>query len=196
MKQHHVIYVPGLGDPRYGKQGWALRLWSVYGVYAHYFPLIWGDGELFEPKFKRLINKIDEVYDQGHIVSLVGVSAGASAVVNAYAQRKDKINGVVCICGKLNNPQTMYPHIFIKNPAFKGSMEKLPSSLRKLSSAKRRRILSIHPLSDHSVPPADTIIPGAQEKRVISMGHVFTIATQITLGAPAFISYLKRLAKI
>jgi hypothetical protein len=195
MKQHHIIYVPGLGDPRYRLQGWSIKLWRLYGVRAHYFPLIWGDGQAFELKFHRLLDKIDELSEQGHAISLAGISAGASAALNAYAERKGKISGVVCICGKINNPQTMYPSVFRKNPAFKDSLMRLPRSLQLLNSRNRARIMSIHPLSDHIVPPPDTIIPGAKEKTVFSAGHIFTIATQITFGAPSFIHFLKALAK-
>ena len=189
--QHHIIYVPGLGDPRYGLQGWALNLWRVVGVRPHYFPMHWRGQEPFEPKFQRLLALTDSLLSQGHFVSFVGASAGASAVINAYAARP-KVTGVVCICGKLRNPQTISEYTYQKNPAFWDSMSMLSASLGQLSDAHRQKILSIHPYKDDVVPPEDTIIDGANEKSVPSVGHAFSIAFCLLLVWPTFVSFLKR----
>ena len=190
MKDHHIVYVPGLGDPRYGTQGWILKLWRLLGVRAHYCPMRWGDKEPFAPKFEKLLGIIDELIAQNHEVSLIGISAGASAVLNAFAARKDRINGVVCVCGKINHPETVRPERYKANPAFKDSLEQLQKSLGRLGPAERSRIMSIHPIDDATVPPADTIIEGAIEKTVASKGHVTTIATQITFGAAGIVRFL------
>ena len=189
--QHHIIYVPGLGDPRYGLQGWALNLWRVVGVRPHYFPMHWRSQEPFEPKFERLLTLTDSLLSQGHFVSFVGTSAGASAVINAYAARPE-VAGVVCICGKLRNPQTISERTYQKNSAFRGSMNMLPASLDRLSAFRRRKILSIHPYKDNVVPPADTIISGANEKSIPSSGHAFSIAFCLLFVWPVFVSFLKR----
>ena len=97
---HQVIYVTGLGDDRSYGQITILKSWRLWGLKPHYFPFKWADKEPFEPKFQRLLAKIDDLSTDGNYVSLVGVSAGASAVLNAYAERKN-LTGVVCICGKI-----------------------------------------------------------------------------------------------
>lgn len=187
---HHVIYVPGLGDSRARGQSALLKLWRLFGFKVHYFPLGWADKEVFQPKLERLIAKIDELKGQGYEVSLVGVSAGASAVLNAYAERKN-INKVVLICGKINNPQTIGERTYKINPAFKQSIYAVKNSLDKLESAQIKRILSIHPLVDGTVPAMDTKIQGAVEKTVLVVGHIFGIFYSITLGAPAIAKFLK-----
>jgi hypothetical protein len=112
---HQVIYIPGLGDERPFGRTFIFKLWRLFGLKVYYFPLGWADKELFGPKFKRLLTKIDELTEQGQL-SLVGESAGASAGINANAVRKN-LKNVVLIGGKINNPQTVNPVRYQQNPA-------------------------------------------------------------------------------
>src|SRR6266542_6900779 len=98
---HHVIYVPGLGDHMPHGQQLVPGYWRLFGVQGHYEPMHWNDKMPFAPKLERLIARIDELAPDGP-VSLVGSSAGASAVLVAYGARLDKVAGVECICGKIN----------------------------------------------------------------------------------------------
>lgn len=191
---HHVIYVPGLGDHRTRLQRLAPRYWEVFGIKGHCYVMHWRDKEAFAPKLARLLELIDELAKNGDKVSLVGTSAGASAVLVAYAARLDKVSGVVCICGKINHPDTIRPEKFIENPAFKESLAELQKILPKFSPAACARIMSIRPLRDGSVPPVDTIIPGAVGKVVPTVGHAFSIGTALIFAAPSIISFLKKQA--
>lgn len=190
--QHHVIYVPGLGDNHNGAQRLAPKLWEIFGIKGHSYVMNWADKESFAPKLERLLKLIDELASNGNKVSLVGTSAGASAVLVAYAARLDKISGVVCICGKINHPETIRPARFVENPAFKESLAELQKILPKLGPEARSRIMSIHPLADGSVPPSDTIIPGAREKLVPTIGHAFSILVSLAFYGPVIVSFLRR----
>jgi len=191
MKDVHAFYIPGLGDPRHKSQGLVLKAWSLYGVKIHYYPLYWSDSRQFSEKFDALLRAIDHTVQQtGGNVSLVGTSAGASAAINAFAARKQIINRVVCISGKLKNPQTA-AHRFIKNPSFKGSLDMLPASLALLTEADKSRILSLHPLHDGVVPVTDTQIEGAHEGYMPIVGHVASIAYALTLGSHRIAKFLK-----
>jgi len=191
---HHVIYVPGLGDHRTRAQRLAPKYWQIFGVKGHVFVMHWRDKEAFAPKLTRLLAMIDGLTKDGDQVSLVGTSAGASAVLVAYAARLDKVTGVVCICGKINHPETISPSRFIENPAFKESLAELQKVLPKLGLKERERIMSIHPISDNLVPPADTIIPGAREGVVPTFGHSFSIGLTLVFAAPSMMSFLKKQA--
>jgi pimeloyl-ACP methyl ester carboxylesterase len=169
-----------------------VKWWSVLGVEGYYVPMYWADKEGFAPKLARLLAKIDELAQNGDKVSLVGTSAGASAVLVAFAARIDKVSGVVCICGKINHPETIKPERFVENPAFRESLAELQKALPKLGPEARPRILSIHPLYDSVVPVADTKIPGAHEHVVPACGHAFTIATTLLFGAFGMIYFLKK----
>lgn len=189
---HHVIYVPGLGDDKTYGQDSAVRGWEKYGLSGHYFPIGWADGESFEPKLKRLLDKIDGLLHDGYLVSLVGVSAGASAVLNAYAQRPS-VHGVVLISGKVQRTHLIGGQIFSANPAFKGSAYMLKDSLKSLTPNRISRIMSIHPLRDGRVPVKDTLIPGSVEKTVPVIGHLFSIFYTVTFRGKLIADFLKKL---
>lgn len=192
---HHVIYVPGLSDHRTKAQRWApLYWWPFFGVRGHCYFMHWNDKEAFAPKLERLLQMIDSLAQNGDKVSLVGASAGASVVLAAYAARQDKVAGVACISGKINHPETVSPAHFIENPAFQESLAELQRILPKLGQGARARIMSIRPLRDGSVAPADTIIPGAREEIIPTAGHAFSIVMALTFCAYPMLKFLKRQA--
>lgn len=191
---HHVIYVLGLGDHRTRGQRLAPKYWQLFGVQGHTFVMKWGDKELFAPKLERLLALIDRLAADGSRVSLVGASAGASAVLVAFAARPDKVASVVCICGKINHPETVSPHRYTENPAFKESLAELQRVLPRLSNRQRSRILSLRPFYDDVVPVADMYIPGAHMRRIPAAGHVVSIVVALIFSAPFFIRFLKRQA--
>jgi len=155
----------------------------------------WGDKEPWQPKFKRLLERIDELHAEGHAVALVGISAGASAAINAFAARKNLIVGVVCIAGKINRPETIHPIHNRKNPAFVTSVHDCQQALKNLGPTDRKRILSRFGIYDELVKPADSRIPGAGNHYAPAAFHAVTIAMQITLGAPSLLRFLKRLSR-
>jgi hypothetical protein len=190
----HLIYIPGLGDRRLSSQRYAVSTWSRWGVEAELFEIKWYEGE-WPPKLKKLLARIDELSDQGKTVALVGASAGASAVINAYAERRTKIVGCILIAGKANRPETIGMRYISANPAFKASADQAKSSLARLTAEDRRHIQSRYALIDETVYRADSRIDGAVNKLVLSIGHVITIGSQLTLGAPSFIAFLKKQAR-
>jgi pimeloyl-ACP methyl ester carboxylesterase len=153
-----------------------LKFWQMYGLHPHYLAMHWGDGEPFQPKFDRILSAIDELHNHGHKVSLVGSSAGASAVLNAYAKRKKLVTGVVYICGKVKNEQSINERVYKRNPAFRESLAMLPDSLKALEPKYRNRILSIRPLRDGLVPVADTKIDGVREKTFTPWAMLLVLA--------------------
>lgn len=187
---YHIIYLPGLGDKYSFGQSSVLKVWRFYGLQAHYHQIGWADGESFMPKLRLIVDNIDLLTKSG-TVSLVGVSAGASAALNAYAERRSVVSNVVCICGKLKNPQTISEKELSENPAFRDSMELLPTSLSKLNTQDRHKILSIHPLIDNAVPPQDTMVEGAKERTIPTIGHVLSVAYAITLGSLGISRFIK-----
>ncbi len=191
MSTHHVIYVPGLGDAKAHGQESLTKLWRVFGVRGHYVPMRWAEGKAFGPKLQRLLDKIDELAKDGDEVSLIGTSAGVSAVLIAFAQRKSKISGVACICGKINNIDAVNPSYYRVNPAFKPALAELQEVLPTLSPLDRYRVMSIHPLFDDVVPVADTTIRGAREKAIWTRGHAFSIFVALTLFMPSIMRFLK-----
>jgi hypothetical protein len=156
----------------------------------------WADGEDFAPKFDRLLQRIDKEITTGNTVSLVGASAGAGAVINAFAARKDELNGVVVIAGKVNNPEGIGSGYRSKNPAFIESAYMVQKSLDQLDfDTDRQRIQSRYAFIDPVIPMADSKVTGGINKMVPSVGHPVTIATQLVFGAPFFLGWLKKLSR-
>ncbi len=193
-RHHHVIFVPGLGDDIWG-QGFLVRLWRLHGVHGHIHPIPWKGKEEWEPKLQRLLDEIDTYAKQGHQVSLVGASAGASAVIHAYAARKDKITGVAYICAKINGPETVSEKSYAINPAFKTSLYSLEDSLKQLSRQDRAKMHSFYSPGDHYVPYEATTVQGVAEDKLVPLMHGQAIIFSLSLGAGKLLAPLKKQAK-
>ncbi|MEK7594679.1 MAG: hypothetical protein AAB436_03520 [Patescibacteria group bacterium] len=192
--QLHIIYITGVGDHNIGGQQKAVNTWSWYGVTTEICQMNWGDKQPWQSKLDKLLATIDKSVQEGKQVALVAVSAGASAAINAFAARKDTVVGVVCIAGKINHPETIGGHYLSQNPALPTSVEACQQALKTLDDNERKRILTRFALYDNVVTTRDSKIHGARNRYVLSILHIPTIATQISLGAPSFIYFLKRLA--
>lgn len=155
----------------------------------------WADERSWEEKFQELLRHIDDLAFRGKIVGLVGASAGASAVINAYAARPKTVTGVVVIAGKINRPQNIREHYRHNNPSFVASAYAGEKSLAGLNANRRRRILSLYGLLDEVIVKKDSKISGAHNRLSPSIGHGATIATQIIFGAPYFLHFLKNAVK-
>ncbi len=152
----------------------------------------WADGETFAPKLKRLTEQINYLTSQGSRVSLVGISAGASAAVNTYAANKDKIHKLVFICGKVRSPQNVNRRYFEKNPAFKDSIYLSEANWQKLNAPDKKKMLYLHALVDGIVPPCFNKLEGVQTKTVLAFGHVVGIAVALTFYSASICRFLKR----
>jgi hypothetical protein len=195
MSQHHIIYVPGILDDIYRAQTLAVATWLLYGVHGHCHAFPWAGDENYDQKFDKLLAAIDKYADDGHLVSLVGASAGASAVINAYVARSSKITGLVYICGKINGPETVSEATYNHNPAFKTSMDQLQTNLKRLKGDDKSRMLSLYSPADQTVPHRATTIAGVEERALPSISHGRAIMYSLTVGAPIIISHLKRHAE-
>lgn len=194
-KALNAIYLPGLGDNQSYFQQLVVKLWRLRGIKGHYIELSWGDGEPFAPKLQEIIVSVDRLAAQDGPVALVSASAGASAAINAYVKRKNKICCVIFIAGKVKNAESISQATFDHNPAFKTSLALLPASLRDITNADKAKILSVRPMHDSTVPVADTKIDGVVERVLPTSGHVFSIAYAITVGFGGIARFIKQKAK-
>ncbi|HET7059970.1 MAG TPA: hypothetical protein VFH99_01470 [Candidatus Saccharimonadales bacterium] len=190
-RQHHAIYVPGILDDKLRIQSTIVATWRLYGVHGHCHEIPWAGAEAWRPKFQRLLAEIDKYHSQGHQVSLVGASAGASAVLNAYAERSDKINGLIYICAKINTPETVSQKTYDENPAFKTSLELLQANLPKLKPQDKVKMLSLYSPADGTVPYAATVIPGVKESQLPRLKHGRAILYSLSFGASGLARFIK-----
>jgi len=189
--QHHIIYVPGIADDAYHIQSLSIKSWRLHGLHGHLHAMPWLGSEEYESKHTRLLTLIDELAAKGHTVSLVGASAGASAIINAYVERPDKITKLVHISGKINNPENVGEKIYRENPAFRLSLYRLQASLNRLAEADKAKMLLLYPVADNIVPHEDAVIPGVAENRLAVSGHGFGIVDAITVQFYLIARFLK-----
>lgn len=188
---HHVIYIPGIGDARSYGQDFAIRQFAWFGITPHYLPLGWANQEGYDTKLQRVLSMVDTLHVQGGKVSLIGVSAGASAVLNVYALRQDIVDSVICVCGKINRPENIHEHTFLQNPDFRESMLRVADSLTKLNTKQRQRILSIHPWRDQVVALEDTYVEGGKNRAYPGWNHSSGIFFAATVGVPDIARFIK-----
>ena len=189
---HYILYIPGLGDERIAGQQKAVTFWRKYGVKPHVVQMYWADGQPFAPKLKKITDLIDKLAINGDKISLIAVSAGASAALNAFALRTSQVHRVALICGEIRLGARIGTNFRRKNPAFVESKDYLHDSLAQLTQKDRARIVSYHPITDTMVPPSHTKLSGATSKIMPAFGHFWGIAYGITLGAFGIIRWLKK----
>lgn len=192
-QKHYVIYVPGIRDDMFHVQSLLIQIWRLQGVRPVMFAMPWSGRGAFEPKLARLVSKIDRYKQAGHTVSLVGASAGASAVLNAYVQRKDAVSAVVYICGKINRPDTVSRQTYDKNPAFRTSLRELQHTLSRLTAADKNKCASFYSAIDTTVPYSDTTIGGVRETKLPAFRHSWAILYALSFGSHELLRAVKGL---
>ncbi|HEV2402591.1 MAG TPA: hypothetical protein VGS08_00120 [Candidatus Saccharimonadales bacterium] len=193
-QQNHIIYVPGIHDDIYHAQGLLVKAWRLFGVRGHCQVMPWFGEQSYETKIQHLQGKIDYYKAQGHKVFLIGASAGASAVLNLYADNSGSIEGVALICPKINRPETVRRATYKANPAFRTSLSILQPNLAKLTSRDKAHIIIYYSPKDGVIPHRDSRIPGVKEYKLPAVGHGYAILYAITLGSPKLCDRLKKLA--
>lgn len=166
-----------------------LRAWAVHGANAELVVLDWHDG-VWTSKLERLLLRIDMALADDEQVGLVGLSAGGSAVINAFARRRGVISGVVCVASKLRGPHDVLPAHRDRSPAFAESVQMCERSLCSLDACDRRRIASLYSLRDEVVPRRDTAVAGALNTRAVGLGHNAVIAWQLVAGSRWIVRFL------
>jgi len=185
----HILYLSGLGDDLDRWRLRALKLWHFRGVTVELVPMTWRSGT-FEQKLARIDQAINRA--KGRRVVLIGESAGGSMAIHTYARRGDDLYKVMTLCGKNTKPETVGERYYKHHPALRGSMEHLNESLAELTTAQKKKFVSIHPLYDPLVPIRETLLPGCKQVRLWAYGHLAVIIVALTIYAPILVRAAKR----
>lgn len=193
-QEHKVIIAPGL-DGRIDKIKWLTKNWpEKYGLQPIMVPIIWKDGESFTPKLKQITDLIDRFAKNGDKISLIGCSAGGSAVFNAFMVRKTKIYRVVNNGGFLRpGHRTGYRSLATRtalSPAFKQSVLNFAALESNLTPADKAKILTVRPIWDELVPPETVYINGATNKVIPMVEHILGLGLALIRFDP-IIKFLK-----
>lgn len=195
-KIHTIIYIPGLGDHKLGRQASAVKWWRIFGVQPIIYTMNWLESDTFEDRMEKLLKKIDALAKEGHTVSIVGVSAGASVALSVFSKRKEVMHRAVCLCGKIGNLDAINPRYFKRHPNFHTSVNELKKSIPTLTARDKERILSVRPLYDELVPVKDAVLIGSKQRTLPTMGHVLGIAYGISVGSFGIMRFIKQPVKI
>lgn len=154
----------------------------------------WSSPESWEQKRTRLLALVDDQIATYGMVSIVAASAGSAAALWVFGQRKQHIAGCVVIAGKIVRANTIGPDYSDKNAALIDAVKDSERAVATLPAPDLLRVQSRYALFDGVVARADSKVPGMQNHVVFSFGHVVTIASQLLLGAPFFLRFLRKQA--
>lgn len=195
--KHSIILVPGLDD---GPDTWLmrliLRLWRSDGIKVDLCRVQWKDGVSYPSKLERLLRLIDDLTKTGHTVSLAGISAGGSAVINALFARPDKVHKVINICGRLrggnNHGFRSLERRSRSSTAFRDSVLTCEQNLEKIDSTYLSRIMTFRArFGDELVPSNTSQVSGAYNVALPTIEHMISIATTLIFYRRCIMDFVK-----
>lgn len=203
MKTHHIIIIPGLGDPVKITQ-WAVKGWEQqYHVRTHVKAFGFTDqASTFETRLRKFADEIESmVQNKENCISLIGTSAGASAAINLWKyleHRNASIDGaIINVCGRIRSgaEEHAWPSLKFaarKSPIFYESVRQTEKNINSFSARDLSKILTFRALFDETVPISTTYLEGATNIRVPMIGHVTTIATVMKWYAKTMIDFISK----
>jgi len=193
-KSHKVVIIPGLGDR--GKMTfWITRHWQRHGLKPFIFLMDWYKPQDLQAKLTGLTRLIDDCAKDGDKISLVGCSAGASAALNAFCERKNIVHKVVSVCGRLRagnqNGFRSFESRSRSSAAFTESVKLFESRESAISKQDKKRIMAISALFGDELVPADTsFIHGANNITIPTIEHSLSILMALTIFSKTIIEFL------
>lgn len=189
--KHILIVVPGLGD-NYRFYEWAMKDWeNNYNITPFFYKVGWNTSRV-EIKLKEFLHQIDSQTKQNR-VSLMGLSAGGSFVINAFSLCRNKIYKVINNCGRLREGKNVFPSLTLAAkgyPAFKESVLLCEQNQKHISSKDRKKIMTIRPFFDEIVPSSTTDLEGAITIQIPSIQHMVSMGLSVTLFRKRIIDFL------
>lgn len=192
MKQIAIIYVPGLGDRRLTNRQRGLDLWHFRNVMTEICPMKWYKREPWADKLSRLTDLINQRRSEGKSVTLIGESAGASAVMSLMTTQPELVDGAILLCGKFMHPDRVADSLYRKNPAFQTAMRESANGAPELTEHVRKKILNLHPLVDPVVPVRETKVRGIQNAYMPVAGHAISIIFALTLWSWRMVAFARK----
>ena len=188
----YLIIIPGLTDG-ISKLTSITKGWEEkHGISPHIIKFGWqGVDKDLNSRLKIIGENIDDILKEEKDVSLLGTSAGGSAVINLFYPRRKKINKVINVCGRVSKVENIKPVFKNDMTLFKNSVIKCEKIIKKLSVEDKEKILTIRPVYDEVVSTKDMIITGTTNKRIISAEHILSIKLAMTLYSKIIVDFLK-----
>lgn len=153
------------------------------------------EGRIFNLNWGALLKMIDQYVEDGDKVSLVGCSAGGSAALNAFFERRNTVHRVINVCGRLRTGEQRgfrsYEARTASSLPFAQSVKLFESREDLLSAKDREKVMTVRALFGDELVPADTtILRGAYNTVIPTPEHVFSIAMALTIFSKPLITFL------
>lgn len=198
MTKKAIIYVPGLNDHNFFNRNIVKLLplfWPTQEFKLFLIQINWKKGNRFAPKLKLITDKIDELFTAGYSIQLFGQSAGASAALNAFVEKKNIVRKVINICGRLRKGKNVFPTLELAakgNPVFEESVLLFENKNEgKLTYDDRKKILTVRPIWDEIVPASTVTLNGATNIQLPVFEHSIGGISALTLFSSKLKTFLK-----
>jgi hypothetical protein len=191
MEKHAAIIIPGLGEIE------RFRLltshWRKYHVEPVHHRIGWHGSEHFETGLGKILARIDSFSTTGTKVSLIGCSAGGSAALNAFLERKNTVHKVISLCGWLRVGEHRKYLEWLKHisASFVESVTLLDRQEHELSSEDRAKIMTVRPIFDELVASDVVTLNGARNIRLPVPGHTLGIVSGLTIFSRQLIDFIR-----
>ncbi|HSW47748.1 MAG TPA: hypothetical protein VLG67_01595 [Candidatus Saccharimonadales bacterium] len=180
-KVHHLFILPGLGKHEAILELIRRNWEKEFDIQIHILAIDWHDNTKdFKQKIISLTNQIKPYStNKNSTISLLGISAGASAAINVWKNMNLEVESIILVCGRVKEGKARGArtlHWASRNsPSFKESVLESERNLKKLSPNDNTKILIFYSLLDELVPPNDARINGAKNLYLIVPEHVLSI---------------------
>lgn len=167
-RKHSVVIIPGLGDDEKLYRSLTSNWEAEHGLTPYIHVMGWRTkGSDFNERLTSLKSSISSLLSDKQKVSVIGISAGASAAMNATADLKSSgqvVNGrVVLVCGRFNFDSHSW-HPLNKNleslPGYKESLERAQPVIEGLSEEDKKNMYIFRSSLDEVIPSSATSLPG------------------------------------
>lgn len=173
----------------------ATNNWKKLGLIPRVLDLKWRVEEKgVEVKVNKIIDLVDQLTKNEDKVSIIGISAGGSAAINAYFQRKTKIYRLINICGRVRKGDGIFVSFDLStksSPAFRESVLKAEKLIENLKEDDKKKIMTVRPLFDELVPVKTMTIKGAKNIQIPSIEHTLSIYLSLTIFQKKLLGFLK-----
>lgn len=180
VKKHYVVIVLGLGEYKNLYIHLTKHWEATYGLTPIIHVFGWREKRAnFNEYLTNLEYIIKPLIEQRNsIVSLIGISAGASAALNMYCKLKRDgrpINGkLATLCGRFSfqyHPWYPLSRGVDPFPAFKQSVTLAEKNIRALSRQDKEHIITVHAFFDEVVPKKAASIEGVRAMMIPFLLH-------------------------
>ena len=151
----------------------------------------WTVDEPWHDKLNRLVSTIDRHVKAGKTLSLIGESAGASAVINALGIRSRSLRTVILLCGKTQYPDRVAAYRYRQNPTLRQALIASSQIINQLTNEQKEKLLNLHPILDPVVPVSETKISNVKNSVMPSIGHAMSIVFANTIWSWWIVRFIR-----